>query len=140
MKKKFQIGAVALLAASVSCLSLSLSSCADNDNITRTPGIYHYEQFVPNKDVTIRLVLDSLLSPIKSIESCPDWATVTGIDSMSDGHPYVSINARQSNNETPNTADVTMYSEINDKVTLSLKQYFRMLDNNNAANEAFVTD
>ena len=140
MKNKFQIGSVALLTAFVSCLSLSLSSCSDNENLARTPGIYHYEQFVPNKDVTIRLVLDSLLSPIKSIESCPDWATVTGIDSMSDGHPYVSINARQSNNETPNTADVIMYSEINDKVTLSLKQYFRMLDNNNATNEAFVTD
>ena len=108
--------------------------------MARTPGIYHYEQFVPNKDVTIRLVLDSLLSPIKSIGPCPDWATVTGIDSMSDVHPYVSINARQSNTETPNTADVIMYSEINDKVTLSLKQYFRMLDNNNVANESFVTD
>ncbi len=140
MKKKLQIGVVTLLVASVSCLSLSLSSCTDHDDITRTPGIYHYEQFVPNKDVTIRLVLDSLLSPIKSIEGCPDWATVTGVDSMSDGHPYVSIKAKRSDNNTPNSADVILFSEINDKVTLSLKQYFRVLDSGNAGNDAFAND
>ncbi len=140
MKKKLEIRVVALFATCVSCLSLPLSSCTDSDNITRTPGNYHYQQFVPNNDVTISLLLDSLSSPIRTIESCPEWATVTSAEDMTDGHPLVNINAKVSNNNTPNSADVVMFSEANDKVTLSLKQYFRLLDDDNLGNESFVTD
>ncbi len=140
MKKILQLRAVATGVAFASCLSLSLSSCTDDDSIAKGPGNYHYEQIVPNRNVTLTVVLDSVSSPVKSIGTCPDWATVTSAEDMTDGHPALNISVKQSDTDTPNSAEVVVFSENNDKVTLSLKQYFRLLDSDNSGGDTFTSD
>ncbi len=140
MKKMLQFCAVTIGVAFAACLSLSLSSCTDDDNITKSPGNYHYEQLVPNSDATITVVLDSISSPVKSIGNCPDWATVTSAEGMTDGHPVLNISVKRSDADTPNSAEVVVFSENNDKVTLLLKQYFRLLDDDNSGGDTFATD
>ncbi len=139
-KMMFPFGVVTLGVAFAACLSLSLSSCTDDDNVTSSPGNYHYEQFVPNSDATITVVLDSISSPIKSIGTCPVWATVTVADGMTNGHPALNVKVNRCETDTENKADIVVFSENNDKVTLSLRQYFRLVDNTNSGNDAFVND
>ena len=140
MKKMYQFGTATIGVAFAACLSLFMSSCADDDKLTSSPGNFHYEQLVPNNDATVEVVLDSISSPIKSIGACPTWATVTSADGMTNGHPTLNISVKRSNSGTANSADVVLFSENNDRVTLSLKQYVRLLDNINSGNDAFVTD
>lgn len=127
MKKKKMMNhfcAATIGVAFAAWLSLSLSSCSDNDNLSSSPGIYHYEKLVLNSDAEESLVLDSVSSPIKSIGACPDWVEVTSTGYMSNGHPVVVLKTKRSVTDTPNKADIILYSENNDQVTLTVKQSF----------------
>ena len=120
--------------------SISLSSCTDDDSIATTPGNYHYEQLVPNNDETITIVLDSISSPIKSIENSPSWATVSPAEGMIDGHPALKVTVKRNDGESQNASDVVVLSERNDRVVVSLKQYVRLNGNRLFQNSKFVTD
>lgn len=121
-------------------LSLSLSSCTDDDSIAGTPGYYHYEQLVPNNDETITIVLDSISSPIKSIENCPSWATISAADCMTDGHPALNVTVKRNDTATQNASDIVVISDRNDRVVVSLKQYVRLNANGLFQNDQFITD
>ncbi len=85
------------------------------------------------------VILDSISSPIKSIGTCPDWATITVVDSMADGHPVLRLSLTRTPN-TMNNAEVIVVSENNDMATLSLNQAFCFVDNENSADGEFASD
>lgn len=86
------------------------------------------------------VILDSISSPVKSIGTCPDWATITVVDSMADGHPVLRLSLKRSDPNTMNSAEVIVMSENDDKATLSLNQAFLFLDDENTADNNFVSD
>lgn len=147
MKKKMLHFCVATIGfAFATCTSLSLLSCTDDDNATNptdkpvAPGDYHYEQLVPNSDEALTIVLDSVWYPISSIGDCPDWATVTSTGDMTDGHPTLNISVKQSSANVQNSAEIVMFSTNNDKITLKLKQYYRLLSDGVFGNDRFIND
>lgn len=139
MHKK-QLSTMAMVVASV--VGSSLSSCSDNegkDDLT-APGNYHYQLNIPNANDELTVVLDSISSPVKSIGTCPDWATITVVDSMADGHPILRLSLKRTSPNTMNNAEVVVVSENNDKATLSLNQAFCLVDDDNSADDTFISD
>ncbi len=132
-----------LMAFVVAALSsVFLSSCADNDSelSSQRPGNYHYTLDIPNTDEGMTMVLDSVSSSVKTVSICPTWATVSATDSVVNGHPVLRLTLKRSEPNTTNTADVDIYTENNDHITLTLNQAFGLKPNMNAENDYFLTN
>lgn len=140
MLRKFDFGMMTAVIASAFCFSVS--SCKDDEyrnDDTYLPGNFHYQLNVPNTNEEMTVVLDSISSPVKSIDSSPDWATVAAVDSMVNGHPVLHFVLRQSDANTKNSGEVVVTSEKDDRVTLTLNQAF-LWDDNVRLDDEFCTD
>ena len=140
MKNKFCILATAVIAAAA--MGLSLSSCSDKTDIdnSKLPGNYHYQLTIPNSNDVMTVVLDSITSPVKAIESTPDWVTVDAVeDSTVNNHPVLRVTIARSAPNKSNKGDIVLVSENNDMVTLTLTTALRFDDASNS-NDNFVTD
>ncbi len=140
MKKKLYILAIAAVTATA--MGLSLSSCSDKTDIdnSKLPGTYHYQLNIPNSNDIMTVVLDSITSPVKVIESTPDWVEVETVkDSTVNDHPVLRMTIERSAPNTRSKGDVVLVSENNDRVTLTLTTALRFNDTSNS-NDKFVTD
>lgn len=140
MKNKLYILTVAIITATA--MGLSLSSCSDKTDIdnSKLPGYYHYQLNIPNSNDVVTVVLDSITSPVKDIESTPDWVEVEAVkDSTVNGHPVLRMTIERSAPNTMSKGDVVLVSENNDRVTLTLTTALRFNDASNS-NDKFVTD
>ncbi len=140
MRRKFSFSWVALVFASL--LFFSVSSCKDDDETSSGShaGTYHYILNVANANDEVLVVLDSISSAVSSVYHYPDWATVTILDSMVNGHPVLKLTLTQGDPNTSDKDDVVVYSANQDKVILTLSRGYRYYNDNNSGNDEFSTN
>lgn len=124
------------------CYFFSVSSCKDDDETSSGShaGTYHYILNVANANDEVLVVLDSISSAVSSVSHYPDWATVTILDSMVNGHPVLKLTLTQGDPNTSDKDDVVVYSANQDKVILTLSRGYRYYNDNNSGNDEFSTN
>ncbi len=129
---------VAMAALFVACLLLP--SCSDDDSGSAyVPSSYFYRLDVPNANDEAIIILDSISSGIQSIGVCPEWATVTDVDSTVNGHPVLRLSLKRGDASQTNNGKIVVTSDKGDQITLSLNRAYNVTNKTNDSGD-FLTD
>ncbi len=104
-----------------------LTSCSSDDDATdpvkpvELPHTYNYGLWIYGEQGSQHVVLDSIASPITSIDGAPSWLTATiAPDTVTGGHPMIILECKDAKGESLPDAKLTVTAENGDVANITV--------------------
>lgn len=124
MKKKSRLLLLLVSAIALTAIPL-LTSCSDDDDAMDSVPVnpthtYNYGLWVYGEQGSRQIVLDSLSSPVTTVDGTPSWLTVTVSPDLVGGHPMLILECQNATGASLPEAKLTVTAENGDVANITV--------------------